>query len=93
MRVFATLLALAGLFLVTGCKDEPVEQGEAGSSTPVVSIEDSHETCCSPREYDDAPCCALEFEEPIPIPAPTETSYSESGPIASAENGFSESEI
>lgn len=91
MRVFATLLTVAGLFLVTGCKDEPVEQGEAGSSTRIVSIDESDGEFCS-REYDDdAPCCALEFEEPIP--EPVEPTYSEPGPIASTDDGSSESEI
>ncbi|MBC8289846.1 MAG: hypothetical protein H8E37_05970 [Planctomycetes bacterium] len=89
MRGFSTLLAVAGLLLMTGCE---YEQREAGSSTSVVSIDDSDEACCCEEVFDEPPCCAQEvFDEPTP--EPVETPDYEPAPIASADDGTSENEI
>ena len=87
MRVSATLLAVAVLFLVTGCKDEPVEQGEAGISTHAARIAPHYvgECCCEPPPEE-------EWLENMDE-APDETYDSELTPIASTDDGSSESEI
>lgn len=78
MRHFLTLLSVCGLFLATGCKDEPVEEESAGSSTKTVSIEAIEADCCVQPEFDEKPeAPALEDNyEPVPL---TVASDSEAG--------------
>ena len=80
-------MAVAGMVLVSGCKDEPVEQSEAGNSTHAARIAPHYfgECCCEPPPEDEW------LDEVDEVPA--ETYDSEPGPIASTDDGSSESEI
>ncbi|MBC8289848.1 MAG: hypothetical protein H8E37_05980 [Planctomycetes bacterium] len=61
MKKFSALLAICGLFLVTGCQEEQPVGGSVGSSTPVVNIDESPNDCCvQPDDFPDEP----EPEEP-----------------------------
>ncbi|MBC8289847.1 MAG: hypothetical protein H8E37_05975 [Planctomycetes bacterium] len=80
MKKFSAMLAICGLFLVTGCQEDQPE-GAVRSSTRLVNVED-FECCCAPAE---------EYDEPTP--EPVETPYSEPGPIASTDDGWPDIEI
>lgn len=69
MKKFSALLAICGLFLVTGCEDEQPVEGSVGSSTPVVNIDDSQADCCAqpddePRDPEEEPVEPTLTEEP-----------------------------
>lgn len=69
MKKFSTLLAICGLFLVTGCQEEEPVESSVGSSTPVVNIDDSQADCCAqpddePREPEEEPVEPTVTEEP-----------------------------
>lgn len=78
MRPFSTLLALCGVFLVTGCQKEQPIEGSAGSSTPVVNIDDSQMDCCVQPEEDrpeePEPIAPSDSEPTLEIAAESETS-------------------
>ncbi len=69
MKKFSTLLAICGLFLVTGCQEEESVESSVGSSTPVVIIEDNPSDCCAqpdekPRDPEEEPVEPTVTEEP-----------------------------
>ena len=69
MKAFSTLLAICGLFLVTGCQEEEPVESSVGSTTPVVNIDDSDADCCAqpndePKDPEEEPVEPTVTEEP-----------------------------
>jgi hypothetical protein len=80
MRNLFALLALASLFVVTGCAEKPIE--EAGYSTPASTLSDDGADCCVEPDNDrpDEPQepATTEGSEPDALTDASETEASES---------------
>jgi hypothetical protein len=80
MRNLFSLVALAGLFVVTGCVEKPID--EAGSSTPTSILSDIEADCCVQPDEDrpDEPQepVTTEGSEPDALTDASETEAAES---------------
>lgn len=84
MRNLFALLTLAGLFVITGCVEKPID--EAGSSTPTSTLSDDGADCCvEPERDDDRPReepVMTEGSEPDGLTDASESDAPESEPAA-----------
>jgi hypothetical protein len=82
MRNLFVLLAIGGLFFVTGCVEQPIE--EAGSSTPISNLQDDNPDCCvEPNEDEptEEPSPDVSDAEPLTVASgPDDSDGTEDGP-------------